>query len=117
VTGMAYEMRLVLQGIYLCKDVEGAGSGSGTGAPGCMPCGCKSGVARTDGPSYPDDRRALGRNPGLLDPRADDYLNGWNQQPVLGYEAEGPRIPGGGIHDHHALLRHRETGPTVPLTH
>ncbi len=27
------------------------------------------------------------------------------------------RVSDSGIHDHHALLRRRETHPTVPLTH
>jgi hypothetical protein len=75
------------------------------------------GDARTNGPSRADDRRAFGGNPGPLDSRSDHRLHGGTQQPVLGCEAQGPRISDSGIHDHHALLRRRETHPTVPLTH
>ena len=73
-------------------------------------------VARTDGPCRSDDRRALGGNLGPLDSRADDGLHGGTQQPVLGCEAQGPRVSDGRIHDHCALLRRRETHPTVLLT-
>jgi len=69
--------------------------------------GTNRGVARTDGPCRPDDRRALGGYSGPLDSRSDDGLHGGTQQPVLGCEAQGPRVPVGGIHDHHALLRRR----------
>jgi hypothetical protein len=30
---------------------------------------------------------------------------------------QSPRVPDGGIHDRHALLRRRETHPPVLLTH
>jgi len=65
------------------------------------------GVARADGPRRSDDRRALGGYSGPLDSRADDGLHGGTQQPVLGCEAQGPRVSVGRIHDHHALLRRR----------
>jgi hypothetical protein len=38
-------------------------------------------------------------------------------QPVLGREAKGSWLSGGGVHDRHALLRRWETHPTVLLTH
>ena len=69
--------------------------------------GTNRGVARADGPSRSDDRRALGGNLGPLDSRADDRLHGGTQQPVLGCGAQGPRVSACGIHDHHALLRRR----------
>ena len=79
--------------------------------------GADRGVARADGPSRSDDRRALGRYSGPLESRSDDGLHGGTQQPVLGCEAQGPRVSVGGVHDQHALLRRRETYPTVLLTH
>ena len=48
---------------------------------------------------------------------SDHRLHGGSQQPVLGREAQSPRVPDGGIHDRHALLRRRETHPPVLLTH
>ena len=74
-------------------------------------------VAQADGSSGPDDRRALGGNLGPPDSRADDGLHGGAQQPVVGRKAKGPRVPDGRIHDRYALLRRRETHPTVLLTH
>ena len=79
--------------------------------------GTNRGVARTDGPCRPDNRRALGGYSGPLDSRADDGLHGGTQQPVLSCDAQGPRVSIGRIHDNHALLRRRETHPTVLLTH
>ncbi len=69
--------------------------------------GTNRGVARTDGPCRPDDRRALGGYSGPLDSRSDDGLHGGTQQPVLSCEAQSPRVSVCGIHDHHALLRRR----------
>ena len=74
-------------------------------------------TARADGPSCPDGRRALGGNLGPLDSRSDDRLHGGSQQLVLSREAHSPRVPDGGIHDRHALLRRWETHPTVLLSH
>ncbi len=74
-------------------------------------------VARAHGASGPDDRRAHGWYSGPLDSRSDDSLHGGIQQPVLGCEAQGARVSGGGVHDQHALLTCRETYPTVLLTH
>ena len=79
--------------------------------------GKNRGVARTDGPCRPVDRRALGGYSGSLDSRSDDGFHGGTQQPVLGCEAQGPRVSVSRIHDHCALLRRRETHPTVLLTH
>ena len=79
--------------------------------------GADRGVARAGGPCRPNDRRALGGHSGPLDSRSDDGLHGGTQQPVLGCEAQGPRVSVGRIHDNHALLRRRETHPTVMLTH
>ena len=79
--------------------------------------GAGRGVARAHGASGPDGRRAFGGNLGPLDSRPDDRLHGGTQQPVLSREAQGARVPDGGIHDNHALLRRRETYPTVLLTH
>ena len=79
--------------------------------------GADRGVARVDGTCRPDDRRALGGYSGPLDSRSDDGLHRGNQQPVLSREAQGARVPVGRIHDHCALLRRRETHPTVLLTH
>ena len=79
--------------------------------------GADRGVARAHGASGPDDRRAHGGNLGPLDSRPDDRLHGGTQQPVLSREAQGARVPDGGVHDQHALLRCRETYPTVLLTH
>jgi hypothetical protein len=73
-------------------------------------------TARADGPSCPDGRRAFGGNLGPLDSRSDDRLHGGSQQLVLSREAQSPRVPDGGIHDRHALLRRRETYPPVLLT-
>ena len=75
------------------------------------------GVARTHGASGPDGRRAFGGNLGTLDSRPDDRLHGGTQQPVLSREAQGARVPDGGVHDQHDLPRCRETYPTVLLTH
>ena len=79
--------------------------------------GTNRGVARTDGPCRPDNRRELGGYSGPLDSRADDGLHGGTQQPVLGCQAQGPRVSVGRRHDHHAPLRRREAHPTVLLTH
>ncbi len=94
------------------------------GRPGsCLVClgacdaGTDRGFARADGPSRPDGRGALGGNLGPLDSRADDRLHGRSQQLVLSREAQSTRVPDGGIHDCHALLRRRETPPPVLLTH
>jgi hypothetical protein len=56
-------------------------------------------------------------NLGQLDSRPDDRLHGGSQQPVLSREAQGARVPDGGINDQHALLRCREAHPAVLLTH
>ncbi len=74
-------------------------------------------TARADGSSGPDGRGALGGNLGPLDLRADDRLHGGSQQLVLSREEQSPRVPNGGIHDRHALLRRRETYPPVLLIH
>ena len=73
-------------------------------------------VARADGPSRPDGRRAFGGNLGPLDSRSDDRLHGRSQQLVLSREAQSPRVPDGGIHDRHALLRRWGTCTTLPIT-
>jgi len=78
--------------------------------------GTNRGVARADGTSGPDDRRALGGYSDSLDSRSDDGLHGGTQQPVLGCVAQGPRVSVCRVHDHHALLRRRQTHPTVLLT-
>ncbi len=54
--------------------------------------GTNRGVARTDGPCRPDDRRALGGYCGPLDSRSYDGLHGGTQQPVLGCGAKGQRV-------------------------
>ena len=69
--------------------------------------GADRGVARADGPCRPDDRRAPGGYSGQLDSRSDDGFHGGTQQPVLSREAQGARVPDGGVHDQHALLRRR----------
>ncbi len=74
-------------------------------------------TARADGPSCPDGRRAFGGNLGPLDSRSDDRLHGGSQQLGLNREAQSPRVPNGGIHDRHALLRRWKTHPPVLLTH
>jgi len=84
---------------------------------GASDTGANQRTARADGPSYTDDRRALGGNLDPLDSIADDRLNRGSQQFVLGREAQIPRVPDGGIRDGYALLRCRETYPTVLLTH
>lgn len=84
---------------------------------GARDAGPKRRTARADGPSCPDDRRALGGNLGPLDSRTDDRLHGGFQQPVLGREAKGSWLPDGGEHDRHALLRRLETHPTELLLH
>ncbi len=84
---------------------------------GACNAGTDRGFARADGAHSPDDRRALGGDLGPLDSRPDDRFHGGSQQPVLGREAAGTRIPGGGVYDGHALLCRRETHPPVLLTH
>ncbi len=84
---------------------------------GAGDAGANRRTARADGPSCPDGRRAFGGNLGPLDSRSDDRLHGGSQQLVLSREAQSPRVPDGGIHDRHALLRRRETHPPVLLTH
>ena len=79
--------------------------------------GTNRGVVRADVPCRPDDRKALGGYSGPLESRSDDGLHGGTQQAVLGCEAKGPRVSVGGLHDHHALIRRRETHPTVLLSH
>jgi hypothetical protein len=75
------------------------------------------GVARAYGVSGPDDRRADGGNLGPLESRPDDRLHGGTQKSVLRREAQGARVSGGGVHEQHALLRCRETYPTVLRSH
>jgi hypothetical protein len=60
---------------------------------------------------------AFGVNLGPLDSRTDYRLHGGAQQPVLGREVKGLWLPDGGVHDRQALLRRRQTDPTVLLTH
>ena len=79
--------------------------------------GAKRRTARADGPSSQHGRGSLPRDPGQMGSRVDDHLHGGTQQLVLDREAQGPRVSVCGIHDHHALLRRRETYPTVLLTH
>jgi hypothetical protein len=67
--------------------------------------------------SGPDDRRALVGSIEPMDSRADDRIHGGTQQPVLGCEAQSSPVSDSGIHDHHGLLRRRETHPAVPLTY
>jgi hypothetical protein len=69
--------------------------------------GADRGVARTDGQCRSDDRRVLGGCSGQLDSRSDDGLHGGTQQPVLGCEAQGPRVSVGRINDHNALPHRR----------
>ena len=118
VTYLAYEMRLVREGICAWKDVGGGQD------PVWQPvrraagdAGADRRVARTDGSSGSANRGALGVNLGPLDSRPDDRLHGRAQQPVLSREAQGARVSVSRIHDHCALLRCRETYPTVLLTH
>jgi hypothetical protein len=73
-------------------------------------------VAQTD-PFRPNDSRVFGGNLGPLDSRTGYRFHGGSQQPVLVCEAQGPRIPDGGIHDHPGLYRRRENHPTASLTH
>ena len=73
--------------------------------------GAHWGTVRADGPKCQNGRGLLGRNPGPFDSRFDERFHGGTQQPVLGREAQGPRVADGGIHDRHALLRHLETHP------
>ena len=118
VTGMAYEMRLVLQGIYEWKDVGVRQDTVRQLVPvGPGDAGKNRRTAQADGPSGPDDRESFGGDPDSLGSRADNRLHGGTQQPVLSREAQGPWVPDGGVHDNHALLCCRETHPTVLLTH
>jgi hypothetical protein len=117
VTGMAYEMRLVLQGNYSRRMPRRRRSCSEIGAPARTRYGANRRTARADGPSRSDGRGSIGGDPGQLDSRSDDRLHGRTQQPVLSREAQGSRLPDGGLHDRHTLLRHWETHPTVLLTH
>jgi hypothetical protein len=117
VPGMAYDLRLVLQGIYGWKDAaEGSETFQKLVCVGLGDGEIDRAVARTNGPSCPDGRGSLGRNASLLDSKSDDRFYGGAQQAVLSREAQDPRVSDGGIYDHYAFLRRRETHPTVPLT-
>ncbi len=59
----------------------------------------------------------IGGDFGPLDPTPDDRLQGGIQQRVLSHKAKGSRVPHGGKHDGHALLRRRKTHSTELLTH
>ncbi len=63
-------------------------------------------TTRADGPSYPDGRGLLGGNLSPINSRADDRIHGVFQQPIIGREAQGSRVPDGGVHELHASLRH-----------
>ena len=84
---------------------------------GAGDAGANRRTPRADGSSGPNGRGSFGGNLGPLDSRSDDRLHGGSQQLVLSREAQSSRVPDGGIHDRHALLRRRETHPPVLLTH
>ena len=79
--------------------------------------GSNWGVARTDGTSGQDGRRALGGYSGPLDSRSNDGLHEGAHLPIPGFEAQGPRVSDGEVYDDHALLRRRKTQLTEPQTH
>jgi hypothetical protein len=115
---MAYEMGLVLQGIYARKDGEVARKlfrnwcawvHAMQGQTGEL-LELMAGTARM----------VEGHLEGILAHWTRGLMtaiHGGAQQPVLGREALSPRVPDGGIHECLALLRRRKTHPTVPLTH
>ncbi len=84
---------------------------------GARNAGTNRRTARADGPSCPDGRGSLGGDPGPLDSRSDHRIHGGSQQPVFSREAAATRIPDGGNHDRHALLRHRKNRSPVLLSH
>ncbi len=89
VTGMACEMRLVLQGISERKEVEeGQEVVPKLARVGARDAGANRRTARADAPSCPNGRRAIGGNPGSLDSRADDRLHGSFQQPLIGRDTQ-----------------------------
>ncbi len=117
VTGMAYEMNLVLYGIYERKDAEEARRLSRNWCAWVHAMAGNWRTARADGLSCPDGRGSLEGDPGRLDSRSDHCLHRGSQQPVFGREAQSPWVPDGGMHDRHALLWRRETHPTVLLNY
>ena len=117
VTGMAYEMRLVLQGIYQWKDAEVAKKMFGNW------CAWVKAMREQAGELLEPMARAARMIEGhmegilgLLESRPDDRLPGGTQQPVLSREAQGARVPDGGVHDQHALICRREARRAVRLT-
>jgi hypothetical protein len=117
VKGMAYEMRLVLQGIYQWKDVEVTKKLFGNW------CAWVKAMREQTGELLEPMARAArmieGNMLGILahytQGLTTDYMEGLNS--LFSGVAQGARVPDGGVHDQHALLRCRETYPTVLLTH
>jgi hypothetical protein len=72
--------------------------------------------ARADGAHNSDDRRAIGGDLGPLDSRPDDRCRRGSQQLVLSRKAQSSRVPYGGTHDRHAMLRSWENHTPVLLT-
>ena len=64
-------------------------------------------VARADGVSGPDHRRALVGDVSPLDSRADNDLDGGAEQPLISFKAKAHRVPDRKIHDRNALLLRR----------
>ena len=76
VKGMAYGMRLVLQGIPTSGRTPWRPGGcSETSALGCTRCGENRRTTLANGRSLSDDRWSLGANLGLMDSRADDRFD------------------------------------------
>ena len=108
VTGIAYEMKLVLQGICEWKDAEVARKLFGNWCPWVQSLRAKTGellepmarAARMIGSHLEGSLTHWAR--GLT-----TGLHGGTQQPVLSRKAQGPWVPDGGVHDRNALLRRR----------
>lgn len=70
---------------------------------------------RVDGPSSPGDRGALGWNLGHGIRGLKSVLTRLDQWPVLSREAQGSRVPDGGVYNRYGLNRRRENHLTALL--
>lgn len=114
VTGLAYEMRLVPQGIYERRDAVEARKLFRNWCAWVQAMRGQTGELLE--PMARVARMIEGHLEGILAHWTRGLTTVFMEGP-LSREAQSSRVPDGGIHDRHALLRRRETHPPVLLTH